>query len=271
MDSDLIPKLESVLHKAIDVTLVVYNDDHSFKDGDVEKLKAAHKHLSVMSFSSLIQTGKKNPLAAEPPSPDDLCCIMYTSGTTGTPKGVPLKHKNVVAAVAGLDSIFKDYVGPEDSVLSYLPLAHSFEYAFENTCLFWGMKMGYGSPRTMMDKFMRNCKGDIKELKPTIMVGVPAVWDLVKKGIQEKVNKKGWLSRWIFSSALRLKKLLCRGKAPGVNVLDKLVFNSVKEQFGGRLRACFNGAGPLSKEDRSFISHSVAPLISGYGLTETCA
>jgi long-chain acyl-CoA synthetase len=271
VDSDLILKLKSVLKKATDVMLVIYNDDHGFKAEDLETLQTLYSKLSIMSFSKLVELGRKNPIVATPPSPDDLCCIMYTSGTTGAPKGVPLKHKNVVAALAGLDSIFKDYVGQADSVLSYLPLAHSFEYAFENCCLFWGMKMGYGSPRTMMDTSMKNCKGDIKELQPTIMVGVPAVWDLVKKGIQETVNKRGRFSKWVFSSALRLKIWLCRKRYPGSRVLDRFVFNTVKKQFGGRLRACFNGAGPLSREDRSFISHTVAPLISGYGLTETCA
>lgn len=101
---------------------------------------------------------------------------------------MPLTHRNVVAAIAGLDSIFKDYVGSSDSVLNYLPLAHSFEYAFENTCLYWGMKMGYGNPRTLLDTSMRKCKGDIKEFRPTIMVGVPTVWDLVRKGIEDQVR-----------------------------------------------------------------------------------
>ncbi|KUJ17009.1 AMP-binding enzyme [Mollisia scopiformis] len=271
VDSDLLSKLGQPLVRATDVKLVIYNDDHDPKEGDIDRLQSLHPSLTILSFSDFLELGKVGGLPPVPPLPEDLCCIMYTSGTTGTPKGVPLKHRNVVAAIAGLNSIFKDYVGTEDSVLSYLPLAHSFEYAFENACLFWGMKMGYGSPRTMLDKSMRNCKGDIRELRPTIMVGVPAVWDQVKKGIQETVDRKGRLSRWVFSHAIKWKTWLCDKRLPGAKILDKFVFKPVREQFGGRLRACFNGAGPLSKEDRRFLSYTVASMISGYGLTETTA
>jgi len=76
--------------------------------------------------------------------------------------------------VAGLDVIFAPCLSTDDSVLAYLPLAHSFEYAFENTCFYWGVKMGYGSPRTLSSTSMKNCQGDIKEFSPSILIGVPA-------------------------------------------------------------------------------------------------
>jgi len=145
VDPDLLPKLGQPLVKATDVRLVIFNDEHNFRQDDLDQLRSLHPRLTVISYTEFLEFSKYDPVAPVPPHPEDLCCIMYTSGTTGTPKGVPLKHKNVVAAIAGLDSIFKHYVGSDDSVLSYLPLAHSFEYAFENACLFWGMKMGYGS------------------------------------------------------------------------------------------------------------------------------
>ncbi|KAE8447796.1 hypothetical protein EG329_010190 [Mollisiaceae sp. DMI_Dod_QoI] len=270
VDGDLLSKLDHPLVKAKDLKFVIYNDEHQVNEEDISRLQVLHAKLTILSYSDFLQKGRVREYGPVRPCPDDLCCIMYTSGTTGTPKGVPLTHRNVVAAIAGLDSIFKDYVGPDDSVLSYLPLAHSFEYAFENTCLYWGMKMAYGNPRTLTDRFMKNCKGDIKECKPTIMVGVPAIWDQVHKGIKGQIEKN-WLSKMIFTHALSLKTWLCRKQYPGVRLLDALVFKSVKDQFGGRLRACFNGAGPLNKDTRSYISHTVAPLISGYGLTETVA
>ncbi|KAF8857891.1 acetyl-CoA synthetase-like protein [Acephala macrosclerotiorum] len=271
VDADLLSKLEQALTGAPDLKLVIYNDENEIKQGDVDSIRKLYPNLSILSFAGFLENGLVEPVDLVPPKPDDLCCIMYTSGTTGTPKGVPLTHRNVVAAIAGLDSIFKHYVGSQDSVLSYLPLAHSFEYAFENTCLYWGMKMGYGNPRTLLDTSMRKCKGDIKEFRPTIMVGVPTVWDLVRKGIEDQVAKKNWFTRKIFPYALRLKMWLCEKKYPGVELLDKIVFKAVKDQFGGRLRACFNGAGLLGKETRRFISYTVAPLIIGYGLTETTA
>jgi long-chain acyl-CoA synthetase len=173
--------------------------------------------------------------------------------------------------VAGLEVVFSHYVSPRDSVLAYLPLAHSFEWAFENCCLYWGMKMGYGSPRTLSDTNMKNCVGDIKEFRPTILVGVPAVWETIRKGIEAKVSRESALVKNVFWGALVLKSRLCEWKLPGPGILDYFVFKTVKNETGGRLRACFNGAGPLGKETRRFISYAVVPLISGYGLTETTA
>lgn len=173
--------------------------------------------------------------------------------------------------VAGLDSIFKPYISIDDSVLCYLPLAHSFEFAFENVCFYWGIQMGYGNPRTLSDTSMRNCHGDIKEFKPTILIGVPAIWEMIRKGIEQKISQLGTLHSLLFWRAMGLKTSLCGWKLPGSGLLDYLVFDAVKKETGGRLRACFNGAGPIGKETRRFISFAIAPLLMGYGLTETTA
>lgn len=100
---------------------------------------------------------------------------MYTSGSTGPPKGVLIKHKGVVAAMAGVQSVVAPYIGPSDALLTYLPQAHIVEFMFENVCLFWGGTMGYGNPKTLSDTSVRNCKGDIREFRPTVLIGVPAV------------------------------------------------------------------------------------------------
>ena len=157
-------------------------------------------------------------------------------------------------------------------MLAYLPLAHSFEFAFENACLYWGVKMGYGNPKTLSDLSMKNSQGDIKEFRPTILVGVPAVWETIRKGIENKVSGMGLVGSNVFWGALKAKTWFCQqGYMAPAGWLDWLVFNTIKQQTGGRLRACFNGAGPLGKETRRFISYALVPLISGYGLTETCA
>jgi long-chain acyl-CoA synthetase len=271
IDPDLLSKLTIPLQSAPEIKFIIYNDQHPASQSDIDNLKASNAKLTVLSLSDLQELGEQNPVDPVPPQPEDLCCIMYTSGTTGTPKGVPLKHRNIIAAITGLDSVFAEYVGPSDSVLAYLPLAHSFEYAFENACLYWGVKMGYGSPRTLSDTSMRNCSGDIKTFRPTILIGVPAVWETIRKGIEEKVSRLGWVKRNLFWGALWLKAALCALFLPGPGLLDKVVFRSVKAEMGGRLRACFNGAGPLGRDTRRFISFAAVPLVSGYGLTETTA
>lgn len=173
--------------------------------------------------------------------------------------------------VAGVDIIVGQYLGPGDSLLAYLPLAHILEFVFENACLFWGGTMGYGTIRTLSDTSVRNCKGDIRELKPTILVGVPQVWETVKKGIVSKVEAGGALTQRLFWGAMAAKSFLLNTGLPGTGLLDSVVFNKVKDATGGKLRICMNGGGPIAKETQRFISLAITPMISGYGLTETCA
>ena len=170
-----------------------------------------------------------------------------------------------------MNVIFGQYIGPGDALLTYLPLAHILEFVFENAVIYWGGVMGYGSPKTLSDSSVRNCKGDIREFKPTVLVGVPAVWESVKKGIIAKVNAGSPLVQRLFWGALSLKSFLLGAGLPGAGVIDAIVFNKVKDATGGRLRVTLNGGGPIAKETQEFISMAITPMISGYGLTETTA
>ncbi|KAK5686430.1 long-chain fatty acid-CoA ligase [Elasticomyces elasticus] len=285
LDPHLLTKLINPLKEAKDIQHVVYNDDDAPTSkaepekvaADIKKLKEAHPHLTVHSFTGLLKLGEDNMVEPTPPKPDDLCCIMYTSGSTGAPKGVLLTHKNVLAAIAGVDTIVGAYLGPGDGLLTYLPLAHILEFVFESATLYWGGTMGYGNPRTISDASVRNCKGDIAEFKPTILVGVPAVWEMVKKGILAKVGKLAALQRNMFWGAFNAKSFLMANSSymplSGVatGVMDSVVFKKIQEATGGRLRICLNGGGPIAKETQRFISMTIAPMVSGYGLTETSA
>ncbi|KAK5123040.1 long-chain fatty acid-CoA ligase [Cryomyces antarcticus] len=276
LDPHLLTKLINPLKEVKDIQHVIYNTGSEVKQSDVDKLKDAHPHLTIQSFDELIKLGKNNPVDPVPPQPEDLCCIMYTSGSTGTPKGVLLKHKNVVAAIAGVDVIVGPYLGPGDGLLTYLPLAHILEFVFETACLYWGGTMGYGNPKTLSDSSVKNCKGDIREFKPTILVGVPAVWETVKKGIVAKVEKSNLIVRNMFWGAMAAKSFLLSSGIPGsveigAGILDAIVFNKIKDATGGRLRICMNGGGPIAKDTQRFISMAITPMIGGYGLTETSA
>jgi long-chain acyl-CoA synthetase len=98
LDPHLLTKLINPLKEATALQVVVYNTAEEVKQADIDKLKEAHPHLTVVSFDDLDKLGEENPVDTVPPKPDDLCCVMYTSGSTGPPKGVMLKHKNVVSA-----------------------------------------------------------------------------------------------------------------------------------------------------------------------------
>ncbi|KAJ4363144.1 long-chain fatty acid-CoA ligase [Neocucurbitaria cava] len=269
-DPELLPKLVNPMKDAKDVQVVVYCTKNDPKQKDIDTLTKAHPHLKVISFEELVKLGEENPAEPIPPKAEDLACIMYTSGSTGTPKGVMIKHRNIVAAVAGVDVIVGKYLGPGDVLITYLPAAHILEFVFENAVLYWGGTMGYGTIRTLSDQSVRNCAGDIRELKPTVMVGVPQVWETIKKGIISKVESGGAIKSNMFWGAYAAKSFLLGSGLPGSGVLDSIVFNKVKEATGGRLRICLNGGGPIAKETQRFISLAITPMISGYGLTETC-
>jgi len=271
LDSQLLPQLVNPLKEATGVRYVIYNTDQPVKQEHIDKLKEAHEHLRIISIDELVKLGQENPIEPDPSGPEDLCGIMYTSGSTGTPKGVPLLEKNVIAAVTGVTVITQPYVGPGDRLLAFLPLAHILELVFENACIFWGGTMGYGSPKTISDRSMRNCKGDIQEFKPTVLVGVPAVWETVKKGIMDQVSKQSALTQKLFWGALALKSFLLQTGIPGTAVLDAVVFNKIKAATGGKLKLCMSGGGPVAKETQHFISMVLCPMIIGYGSTETTA
>ncbi|PGH23591.1 hypothetical protein AJ80_02371 [Polytolypa hystricis UAMH7299] len=271
IDSSLLRSLRRPIKDARDIQFVIYNSAGHPDDGGIDELKDENPHITFLSFEDFRKLGEENPTDPVPPNPEDLCCIMYTSGSTGPPKGVQLTHRNVVAAVAGVNAVVETYVGEQDNMLAYLPLAHIFEFMFENASLYWGCTLGYASSRTMVDTSMRNCKGDLREFKPTLMVGVPAVWETVRKGIISKVEEAGFVSRKLFWSGLQLKRQLINRGIPGSRILDSVIFKKVSQATGGRLRFCMSGAGPIAAETREFLSLVVCPMLIGYGLTETTA
>lgn len=134
-----------------------------------------------------------------------------------------------------------------------------------------GSTMGYGTIRTLSATSMKNCKGDIQELRPTLLVGVPAVWETVKKGIMAQITKSPALVQKLFWGAMYSKSFLMGRGLPGSALLDAVVFKKVREATGGRLRLTMNGGSPIAKETQDFISMAIAPMINGYGSTETTA
>ncbi|KAG0178194.1 long-chain fatty acid-CoA ligase [Apophysomyces sp. BC1034] len=264
--AELLPVVSKVASRCPSLRFVVYSGDATpeavvqAKNGWVR---------NVLSLDELVQIGLDNPKEPRCPEPEDLCCIMYTSGSTGNPKGVMLSHKNLVAGVASCTTLIGDYISPDDSMLAYLPLAHVLEFIVENCCIYWGVCLGYASPRTLMDTSVRNCKGDLKEFQPTLMSGVPAVWESIRKGVLAKVNSTSPRAQKLFHTAFTTKAWLFERGLPSP-VLDRMVFSKIKEQVGGRLRYAISGGAPLSLETQKFLSITVAPILSGFGMTESC-
>lgn len=251
------------------VNTIIYRGEDKVNTEVLERLKSHSQVKHVLSYQELVQLGQSNPTDVNKPQSDDLCCIMYTSGSTGNPKGVMLTHGNVVAAIGGVCRMLQHLLEPNDTMMAYLPLAHVLEFLVENLCIFLGVTLGYGSIRTLTDVSVKNCQGDLQAFGPTIMTGVPQVWETIKKTVLSKVAERGPRVEKIFAGALGLKKYLANYGLP-VGFLNKVVFNNVKKQLGGRLRYCLSGGAPVSADTQEFLSFAVCPLLVGYGMTESC-
>lgn len=259
--------------RARSVQFVIWNN-HSHQpipDAQLDAFKTAHPAVQVLSFDELRALGEANPVSPTLPQPEDMYCIMYTSGSTGSPKGVPISHAAFVSAVAGLHAVVEHSVGHADTVLAYLPLAHILELALENVVVHVGATLAYASVRTLADASMRGGSvGDMKAMKPTVMIGVPQVWETVKKGVVNTVAGASPLARALFWGAYQAKSFLVAHRLPGQGLFDRAIFGRVRENTGGRLRFIVNGASPIAESTAHFMSMVVAPMILGYGLTETC-
>ncbi|KAG4969926.1 hypothetical protein JHK85_036347 [Glycine max] len=234
---------------------------------------------TITSFAEVVKLGRENPVDADLPLSADVAVIMYTSGSTGLPKGVMMTHGNVLATLSAVMTIVPD-IGTKDIYLAYLPMAHILELAAENLMAAVGVPIGYGSPLTFTDtsnKIKKGTKGDATALRPTLMAAVPAILDRVRDGVFKKVNATGGLPKKLFHLAYARRLQAVNGSWFGAWGLEKalwdfLVFRKVRAILGGRIRFILSGGAPLSGDTQKFINICLgAPIGQGYGLTETCA
>ncbi|CAL8350520.1 unnamed protein product [Lota lota] len=206
------------------------------------------------------------------PRPSDLAVIMYTSGSTGVPKGVLISHSNLLAGVTGIAERVAGLC-EEDTYIGYLPLAHVLELNAELVCLSHGCRIGYSSPLTLADQssmIKRGSQGDSSVLQPTLIAAVPEIMDRIYKSVMGKVEEMSTLQRTLFTLAYHYKlEQLSKGHA--TPLCDKLVFRKVRALLGGRTRAVLSGGAPLSAATHRFMNVCLCcPVVQGYGLTETC-
>lgn len=232
----------------------------------------------VRTLDQLRTLGREQPLSEESyrqawstPQPDDLASIIYTSGTTGDPKGVELTHWNFVSVVnAARDLMIWD----ENSVfLSLLPLAH----IYERTCGYY-MPLSLGANISFMESLGRLLV-NFQEVRPTHMFAVPRVWEMLKGRIEDTVSKSSPSKQRLFAWALRVGERVAyrsmRGLSPDpytaaqYAMADRLVFQSIRERFGGRLQWCVSGGASLPADAMMFFHAIGMPILEGYGLTET--
>lgn len=260
-NAELLPTLYNVLKKTPTVKYIIYDGETSQKL--VDDLHAVREDIKVLHIDELRTLGRSKPtepLKERLPTRATTACIMYTSGSTGPPKGVVITHGNLIASVGAVKALLGHHLTTEDTYLAYLPLAHVLEYIVELIMLFVGMTSGYGRVKTLTDMSVRKCKGDIATFRPSIMTGVPAVWETIRKGIISKVNAGGPVKKTVFNGAMAAKKSGFIGVS---QLADTLVLSNVRAATGGRLRIALSGGAALSRQTQEFLHVALVTLIQG--------
>jgi long-chain acyl-CoA synthetase len=200
--------------------------------------------------------------------PDDLATIIYTSGTTGEPKGVMLTHSNMVSNL--IDSSDHLEFGENDSALSVLPLSHIFERQAMNMYLHHGMSAYFGALDTLGE--------NLREVHPTILVGVPRIYEKILARIQDGAAEKGKLNTALVSWAIDVGRRWAQLNADHKRIplwlalkhklADLLIFEKVRKAMGGRIRILVSGSAPISDDVTLAFLGAGLPIVQGYGLTE---
>ena len=202
--------------------------------------------------------------------PRDLATIIYTSGTTGEPKGVMLSHGNLMSNLVAATEVLP--VGVDDVALSFLPLSHAFERMASYLYLYTGVTLIFAESIETVGR-------DVTAVKPTVLTGVPRVYEKMQARIMDKGTAPGGAKAAIFKWAIKAgtakASTTLRGKTPGAltslqaGLADRLVFSKIRDGVGGRLRFVVSGSAPLPVNVLEFFVGIGIPVIEGYGLTET--
>jgi len=254
--------------------------------------------VKLHSFAEVLENGKelyeKHPehvdTSIQEGDRDDIATLIFTSGTTGIPKGVMLTHGNFLHQVENVPKLINTGLG--DIWLCVLPVWHSFERIMQYVATGWGSALAYSKP---VGKIML---ADMQQIKPTWMASVPRIWEAVQAGIYRNINKEGGAKKVLFYFFVgaagawtgfrnRLYGLLpeFRKRIRVLDILvsilpflllyplkalgDILVFSKIKAKLGGNFVAGISGGGALPKSVDRFFSAAGILLLEGYGLTET--
>jgi len=219
------------------------------------------------TFASLRATGAERPRAALHPRDGDVASLLYTSGTTGDPKGVVLTHGNILSNVRAVLDVIP--IGSQHRSLSFLPWAHAFGHTCElHTALAAGATIAIAES-------IEQLPGNLVEVRPTVLVAVPRVFQRVFVGFQALMAQKPAPLRWLVSRALAAAHRRRAGEKLGLAarlwlaLADRLVFVRARARVGGQLQFAISGAAALDRQVAELIDGIGINIYEGYGLTET--
>ena len=231
---------------------------------------------NVLSLDELRELGRSGvhdeelERRLEATRPEDLLTLIYTSGTTGHPKGVMLSHRNLMSNVKAIQGIVP--ISEADLALSFLPLSHSLERMASYSLYSLGLKVAYA-------KDIARLVQNMQEVRPTVMVAVPRIYEKMYARILDSVEKGSDTKKKIFDWAQSVGREVSLHRLAGRKLplllqgqyllATKLVFSKLADRMGGRLRFFISGGAPLAKELAEFFHAAGILICEGYGLTET--
>lgn len=250
---DTVPSLEHV---------IVFDDVATEREG-VLTLEAALELGEAAESRGAAEGFRERALEA---APDDVATVLYTSGTTGQPKGVMLTHQNIFSNVQAVYRVL-DF-SKADTSLSFLPLSHILQRMVDFALFGRGVSIAYVSSLDQVAAAM-------SEVRPTVVVSTPRVYEKLYSRILSATGVKRRLVLWSRRVALEWADRVLAGERPSLGlrlrhrVADRLVFSKVRAAIGGRLRFFVSGAAPLAPELARFFFGAGVTILEGYGLTET--
>ncbi|KAI8344489.1 hypothetical protein BC941DRAFT_408769 [Chlamydoabsidia padenii] len=265
--SNHIGYLLQIQHDCPNIKLIISMDPLNDNNHGAALISWANeKGIRLHDFEHVERLGKQQQHAHTPPQATDLAVILYTSGTTGQPKGVMLTHGNFLANISSIKESF-DFTFGQEGLLSFMPLAHVFERMVD--WLMWanGGRVGYfsGSVDTLLE--------DIQLLKPTLFAAVPRLLNRIySKLIQATIYAPGALGH-VFRRAVNTKIQAMRNQQGSTHAIwDRLLFNKVKQVLGGNVRMVLTGSAPIAGEVLEFLKVALCvDIVEAYGSTENCA
>ena len=273
---ELLPNLGKILNETPNVKTIIYLENRAGKQ--VAHSAIEKSEIRLIPFKRVLELGLNGKEAKKlcPPAPEDVAILMYTSGSTGVPKGALLSHTHVSKAILSCLAFSCNLLGEErsddEAFMAYLPLAHIFELTQEIVVLLMGIKVGYSGPNTLTDNstmIRKGDKGDATVLKPSVIIAVPVILDRIYKAILAKIYLRGGFFRNLFGMFYHYRLFWTR-RGFDTPVLNKIIFSKLKAALGGRINIIVGGGAPLSGEVHDFLRTCLCiRLAQGYGLTET--